>query len=130
MNFTKRSVKNIYSHMSTNYEFQTIDDPPETDKVGVTEEVELTLAQKVQNSCQELSQELEAIKLKLKDMEQPSVQFMAYNPSGATSGSSSDAIANGTTGQSKLIMQFANSKPMFMCFRGLIIFINCIHSVS
>ena len=86
----KRSLTHVHN------EFQTIDDPPETDKVGETEEVELTLVQ-------ELSQELESMKLKLTKMEQSSVEFMAYYPSGETSGYSDDRIANGTRGQSQFI---------------------------
>ena len=62
---------------------------------------------------QELSQELESIKLKLKKMEQPSVEFMAYNPSSWwSSGYSDDSIANGTLGQSKFIEA---SQPMLIC---------------
>ena len=64
--------------------------------MGETEEVKLSL-------MQEFSQELESMKLKLKKLEQSSVEFMAYNPSGETNGRSDDSIANGITGKSKLI---------------------------
>ena len=79
---------------------------------------------------QELAQELESIKLKLKEMDRPmerrSVEFMAYKPSGYTrDGSSDDRIANGTNGQSKFI---ENSKTMLICSK-FNHFKNCIPSV-
>ena len=52
---------------------------------------------------QELSQKLESIELKLKKMEDLSVEFMAYNPTGETCGYKNDTIANGINGKSKPI---------------------------
>ena len=59
-------------------------------------------------------QELESIKLELKEMKHSSVEFMASNPMGWTAGYEDDRIANGTSGQSKLI---ENSKTMLICWK-------------
>ena len=90
MSSTKRSAKQ--KKYCTYTSIQTIDNPPETNKIEVTEEQELTLVQK-----------LDLIEKQVKKNSTPQIEFMAYNPSDWVQDNyADDTIANGTTGQGKI----------------------------